>query len=322
MCTAIKFNQYFGRNLDLEKTYGEKICITPRNFPFYFREVEPIKKHYAIIGMAYIQNDYPLYFDAANEYGLAMAGLNFPNEAYYNFAKLEGKKNIAPFELIPYLLGNYKSIQEVKGALKEINIVHIDYSDTLKLSPLHWLISDLNASIVLEATKEGMKVYDNPTNVLSNSPSFDKQYFNLNNYQGLKTTTLENTFSSKLNLNNYSYGMGALGLPGDLSSMSRFVRASFYNLNAISFNHEGYDVQQFFHLLDSVSQVYGANEIRKNEYEYTVYSACINLKESIYYYKTYFNQTINAVYLKNEDLESMVLKTFALNEEFVFNHMN
>ena len=87
MCTAAVYqtkDHYFGRNLDLEYSYQESITIAPRNYPFSFRKLPEMKTHYAIIGMAYVLEGYPLYYDATNEKGLSMAGLNFPGSAAYS----------------------------------------------------------------------------------------------------------------------------------------------------------------------------------------------------------------------------------------------
>ena len=119
MCTAITYykkSHYFGRNLDLEYSYKETVTITPRNYPFKFRQVKEISNHYALIGMAYVESDYPLYYDAINECGLGMAGLNFPGNAYYNDL-LANKNNLAPFEFIPYILSQCKDIEEAKELL-------------------------------------------------------------------------------------------------------------------------------------------------------------------------------------------------------------
>lgn len=305
MCTALYNDHYFGRNLDLEKSFGEKVVITPRNYPFHFRNGEVLNNHYAMIGMAIIIKDYPLYFDAANEYGLAIAGLNYP-EANYKPLN-EDLKNIASFELIPYLLGNYKNIQEVKEALNKINISNLNFSEDFKASPLHWLIADQKEAIVLESDQDGLKIYENPLGILTNSPSFDKQLFNLNNYQRLSKKAPLNTFSNELELKTYSYGMGAMGLPGDLSSMSRFVRLAFYKKNSFSEGSEESERNHFFKLLESVYQIKGANEIRYNEFEYTVYTSCIDLFKAIYYYKTYEDPKVREIHLKDYNLDLNIL---------------
>ena len=105
MCTAITFSTkyyYFGRNLDYEHGYQEAVTITPRNFNLPFRCLRSMPHHYGMIGMATISNDFPLYYDATNEFGLSIAGLSFPHSARY-FPEDSNKTNITPFELIPWI---------------------------------------------------------------------------------------------------------------------------------------------------------------------------------------------------------------------------
>ena len=289
MCTAVTYytkDHYFGRNLDLEYSYNETVTITPRNYEFKFRKVGEIKSHYSIIGMAYVANNFPLYYDGINEKGLGMAGLNFPGNADYKEIE-EGKDNIAPFEFIPYILSQASNIEEAKNLLKNINIAKINFSDELPASPLHWIISDKENSITVESVKDGLKIYDNPVGVLTNNPTFDIHMFNLNNYMGLSTEQPENNFSNKLNLEKYSRGMGGLGLPGDLSSASRFVKATFTKMNSRSGDSESESISQFFHILGSVYQQRGLVHMGEGKYEITIYSSCCNLDKGIYYYVTY-----------------------------------
>ena len=314
MCTAITYttnNNYFGRNLDLEYSYKETITITPRNYEFKFRQVENIKNHYAIIGMAYVTNNYPLYYDAINEKGLGMAGLNFPGNADYKEIEL-GKTNIAPFEFIPYILSQCSNIEETKKLLENINIVKINFSDELPVSPLHWIISDKQRSITVECVKDGLKIYDNPVGVLTNNPTFDIQLFNLNNYINLSTEQPINNFSKNLNLETYSRGMGALGLPGDLSSVSRFVKATFTKMNSKSGDTESESISQFFHILESVYQQRGCVHMGKGQYEITIYSSCCNMDKGIYYYTTYENSQISGIDMNKENLDDTELVSYDL----------
>ena len=172
MCTAICYRSndfYFGRNLDLDRGYGESVVITPRNYAIKMRFEMPIRSHYAMIGMATVSDGFPLYYEATNEKGLSMAGLHFPeNAVYYCFA--EGKNNVAPFEFIPWILAQCSCIGEAKLLLDKINLVNVDFSEKLPLSPLHWMISDKTCSIVAEPMKDGLKIYDDPFEVLSNNP--------------------------------------------------------------------------------------------------------------------------------------------------------
>ena len=314
MCTAITYNtkdHYFGRNFDLEYSYNETITITPRNYPFKFRKVKDINNHYAIIGMAYVTNDYPLYYDAINEKGLGMAGLNFPTNADYK-EEQKDKDNIASFEFIPWILSQCATIDEVKALLTKINIININFSEQLPASPLHWIIADKEKSITVESVKEGLKIYDNPVGVLTNNPTFDLQMFNLNNYQNLSIEKPINNFSKKLNFDIYSRGMGALGLPGDLSSASRFVKATFTKMNSLSNDSESASISQFFHILSSVEQQRGCVHMGENQYEITIYSSCCNMDKGIYYYTTYENNQITAIDMNKEDLNNSKLINYEL----------
>lgn len=324
MCTAATYytkDHYFGRNLDLNYSYNQTVTITPRNFPFVFKKKNIIKKHYAITGMAYVVDNYPLYYDAINEKGLGMAGLNFPEYADYK-EEMEGKDNITPFEFIPWILSQCSNINETKELLSKINLININFSKDLPLSPLHWMISDKESSITVECVKEGLKVYDNPVGVLTNNPPFDIQLFNLNNYMNLSIKDPINTFSKTLDLKPYSKGMGALGLPGDLSSASRFVKASFTKLNSLSGNSESESISQFFHILDSVEQQRGLVEVTPNSYEITIYNSCCNLDKGIYYYKTYENSQITAVNMYNENLVGKELISYQLIQTQQINNQN
>ena len=314
MCTVVSFStadHYFGRNLDLEYSYQETVTITPRNYPFIFRKVESMPRHYAIIGMAYVVDDYPLYYDAINEKGLAMAGLSFEGNACYYEVSLE-KQNVAPFELIPYLLGQCESVDEAEEILTEVNIVNIAYSKELPLSQLHWMISDAKRSIVVETLSNGMRIYENPTGVMTNNPPFRYQLFGLNNYMALSKEAPVKSFSENLVFDIYSRGMGAIGLPGDLSSASRFIRAVFTKENSVCGEEELESIGQFFHILGAVEQQKGLVHMGDGRYEITIYSSCCNADKGIYYYKTYTNSQITAVDMHKENLDGQRLVSYPI----------
>ena len=324
MCTAITYKTddfYFGRTLDYEFSYGEKVTITPRNYKLNFRNKETLNSHFAIIGMAHIANDYPLYYEAVNEKGVGVAGLNFVGNAYYA-ENIEGKDNIAQFEFIPWILSQCENVNDAKNLIKRINITNEKFSEEYPVGQLHWIIADKDECIVVESTKEGIKVYDNPVGVLTNNPTFDKQLFSLNNYRHLSRKNPENTFSDNLELQEYSRGMGAIGLPGDVSSQSRFVRAAFVKNNSISLKGEIESVNQFFHIINSVEQVRGCCELEDNKFEITIYSSCCNTNKGIYYYTTYNNHQINAIDMNKEDLDSAKLIKYSLLDEEKINYVN
>ncbi|MCI8299016.1 MAG: choloylglycine hydrolase family protein [Lachnospiraceae bacterium] len=317
MCTAVTYKTkdfYFGRTLDYNFSYGENVLITPRNYPFHFREQGSITSHYAMIGMACAAEDYPLYYEAVNEKGLGMAGLNFPGNAAAR-EKQEGKDNIAQFELIPWILSQCSSVKEARQLLEKTNLWNIPFSEKLPLAQLHWMISDSQASIVAEFVKDGLHIYENPVGVLTNNPTFDKQMSALNNYMNLSAKSPENRFAAGLDLNVYSRGMGAIGLPGDLSSQSRFVRAAFVRMNSVSAEGEAESVSQFFHILNAVEQQRGCCELESGEYEITIYTCCCNADKGIYYYTSYDNHQITAVEMHRENLDSRELIWFPLMKE-------
>ena len=226
MCTAATYKTndfYMGRTLDYEFSYGDEITVTPRNYSFTLRHGGKLENHYAIIGMAHVAGNYPLYYDAINEKGLGIAGLNFVGNATYKPVNPDSdKKQITQFELIPFILGTCASLKEAKEALKNMDLVDTPFSPQLPVGSLHWL--------------------------LTNNPPFPQQMFQLNNYMHLSPKQPVNTFSKDLPLNTYSRGMGALGLPGDLSSSSRFVRASYVKMNSRCNGDELSRVIQFFHI--------------------------------------------------------------------------
>ena len=313
MCTAVTFktkDHYFGRNLDYEYSYHETVTVTPRNFPLAFRTIGTLTDHYAMIGMAFVQNDYPLYYDATNEHGLSVAGLNFPRNAYYPSYD-EAKRNVAPFEFIPYILASCKDVREAKAAFDDLNVFDENFSAALPHSPLHWMIADRDECIVVEPLKDGLKVYDNPVGILTNNPPFDFHMTNLCNYLNVTREEATSRFAADFDLTPYSRGMGSIGLPGDLSSASRFVKAAFTKLNSVPGEGEVESVSQFFHILGSVEQQKGCCKGEKG-FEHTIYSSCCNIDKGKYYYTTYDNSRITGVDMRSEDLDGRALISYPL----------
>ena len=314
MCTAATYQTkgfYMGRTLDYEFSYGDEVTITPRNYEFQFRHMGSVSSHYAMIGMAHVAGNYPLYYDAMNEKGLGMAGLNFVGNA--DFQEVDDTRdNVAQFEFIPWILCQCATLEEAKKLLSRMNLVGTPFSPQLPTAQLHWLIADKTGSLTVECMTDGLHVYDNPVGVLTNNPPFDKQLFHLNDFMHLSPKQPENTFSQDLNLQTYSRGMGALGLPGDLSSASRFVRVAFTKLNSRSGDSENESVSQFFHILGSVDQQRGCCEVADGKYEITLYTSCCSADTGIYYYTTYENHQISGVNMYRENLDGDTLTRYPL----------
>lgn len=304
MCTAISLKAddlYFGRTLDNEFSYFEEVTVTPRNYGFNFKNGEILKNHYAIIGMAYNKEDFPLYYDAVNEKGLCMAGLNFVGNACYRKPE-ENKVNVAQFELIPYILGKCAKVSEAKEIIKNINITDIPFSDDLPLAELHWIIADKERAVTLESTKSGINLYENSVGVLANNPEFPMHLDRLNDYRHLTPENPKNTFGGDIDLKRYSKGMGAIGLPGDFSSSSRFIRAAFVKANSVCEGDEVSKVNQFFRVMATVEPTRGVC-VTDAGYNISIYTSCCNAQKGIYYYKTYDNLSITAVDMNKENLD-------------------
>ncbi len=325
MCTSIIFSpkdHYFGRNLDLEISFGQQVVIAPRDYNFKFRKMPDMKKHYAIIGIALVSDNYPLYFDASNEKGLGMAGLNYPGNADYK-KEFENKDNVSPFEFIPWVLGQCATVAEAKDLISKINLVNISFSEKMQLYPLHWLIADkTGVSITVECDKDGLHVYDNPVGTLTNNPKFPKQLFSLNNYSDVSPKMPVNNFSKDIDFDGYCRGLGSHNLPGGMDSQSRFVRATFNKYNAPINDTEEENVDTYFHILHSVEQQKGLDEVAPNQFEYTIYSDGTNLDTGVFYYTTYNHKQITKVDMHKENLDSDQLINFEINNKITFDEAN
>ncbi len=316
MCTALRFQAkdlYFGRTLDLDRFFEEEVCVMPRRFPFTLRKMGKMDTHFAMIGMASVVDGVPLFYEAANEHGLAMAGLNFPKNAFYSPLQA-GKDNVAPFEFIPWILGQCRTVKEARVLLERICLVDIPFSSSIPLSPLHWMISDGEGSVVVEAMKDGLHIHDNPLGVMTNNPPFAYQMANWQNYRHLRIDNGEVIWQENPDYSAYCQGMGAVGLPGDVSSMSRFVRIAFGKENAVPGETEAESVGQFFHLLASVAMINGVCRTDAGTWDITGYTACINASRGLYYYTTYTNQRISCVDMHRTDLDGKTLSCFPLEK--------
>lgn len=323
MCTAVVTNigdGYFGRNLDFESDFGEKIIIVPRKYRIVFSDGRISENHPAIIGMGIVSDGYPLFFDGINECGVGVAGLRFAGNAEYR-KNDSGKENITSYELILRILSECKSVRDAEKMLENANITDKAFSEKIRPAPLHWIIADRSRAITLEQTREGLLIFENPVGVLTNNPPFSYQMENLRSYMMLSPKEPENNFSKKLDLSPYSRGMGAMGLPGDMSSASRFVRTSFVAENSRYGKSETDIVNHFFHTLYQVFQQKGCVQI-SDGFEITNYSSCCNLKKGIYYYTTYNNSNINGVNMHRENLDSEGLLEFDLIKKAEFNIQN
>lgn len=317
MCTAVSCRQgshLFGRTLDYEHSFGECIVVTPRNFPLGFRHLPTLTQHYAICGMARVQENYPLYFDGFNEKGLAAAGLNFTQSTVYGIPD-SSRESLAQFEVLPRLLGSCATVAEAVQLLENCIITAEAFAPDLPAARLHWLLADEQQVVCVEAVEGGIRMYDDPVGVLTNEPPFPVQLQSLAAYQQLSAAEPENRAFPGISLPLCSRGMGAVGLPGDLSSPSRFVRAAFANANSLWGDNIGEPMSQMFHLLDTVSQLRGLCRVAEGQYECTRYAAAMDPGRGIYCYTTCENHRPTAVCLGSCDLNTVALLQFPLRRK-------
>lgn len=321
MCTSIAMfseSGCCGRNLDLEVSFGEQVVITPRNHPFHFHELEDLNDHHALIGMANVASGQPLYAEAMNEHGLYMAGLNFPGNACYDRPDDRARYHAAPYELIPWILGSCRNVTEAKALLSSFAplarpfSLTADGSRTLPLAELHWHICDGSRALVLETTVDGVYLYEDPIGVLTNNPPFPFHQMNLQQYLGLSSANPKCRFAENAGLRPFGEGMGALGLPGDASPASRYVKAAFHKLNSPQEKEETAQVIQCFHILDAVQMVKGSVITAQGRPDRTIYSCCITPCSMTYYYKTYEDPQLHAVTMHPEDRIGDRLQCFPL----------
>lgn len=313
MCTGVRFsddkgNMYFGRNLDWSCGYGQKVVVTPRGYKYKSAFLGELKPHHgAIIGMAIVEENVPLYFDCANEEGLAIAGLNFPGYAAYAPVPVDGKTNIAAYEFPLWVVMHFSTVDDVERALSDATIVAKPINDKYPVSQLHFIIGDSKRSIVVEYTKNGMEIHHNDVDVLTNQPGYGWHLENLRNYLNLNPE-----MPSEVDWRNAkftAFGSGSLmrGIPGDYYSPSRFVRVAYLNTHYPVKTGEADNVSRLFHTLTGVAMIDGAAEMANGDYEITVYTGGYSSATKTYYYNTYENPAIQSVALENYDLTSEAL---------------
>ena len=179
MCTCVAMKTqdvYFGRTMDIDYRFGERVVVTPRNYSFALKNGESFETWYAMVGMASVMDGYPLYAEATNEKGLSIAGLNFPGNAYYG-EPVPGRLNLTPYELIPWAMGNFATIAELRRELKNVWLTNQPFAKNLPLAQLHWMISDGEQSLVVEQTRQGLSGRAHQQPGVSFSPNEPKQLY-------------------------------------------------------------------------------------------------------------------------------------------------
>lgn len=311
MCTAVRFNgaegeMFFGRNLDWVNGYGEKVVITPRGFKYQSAFLGEMGGA-AVIGMGIVAEGVPLYFDCANEHGLAVAGLNFPGYAAYATEAVEGKTNVAAYEFPLWVTLNFKTVDEVEKVLKDVAIVAKPINEQYPVSQLHWMIGDKERSIVVEYTARGMEVFENEVDILTNQPGYAWHRENLRNYMNLGFEEPEKVNWGKAELKPFGTGSLLRGLPGGFYPTDRFVRVAYFNTHYPMQSTEAANISRLFHTLAVVAMIDGAAAMTDGRFEKTIYTGGYSTATQTYYYNTYEDFAIKSVAMKDYNLDSSEL---------------
>lgn len=316
MCTGIRFtdgsgHMYFGRNLDWGFSYGERPFITPRNYVYrcaFGADCLPQRSTpLAVMGMGIAAEGIPLYFDCANEAGLALAGLNFPGFAEYEKAPVGGKVNLAAYEFPLWVARSFASVDEVEEALADVALVGVPVNAHYANAFLHWLIGDAQRSIVVEYLSDGLHVYHDDVDVLTNQPRFDWHRENLRNYLTLTSDVPEPAQWRRAELTPYGTGGGMRGLPGDYYSPSRFVRAAYLNAHYPVKDTEEENVTRLFRTLGGTAMIDGAARMTDGTYERTIYTSGYSSRTKTYYHATYDNPALKSHTFEGHDLDAAEL---------------
>ncbi len=309
MCTSLTLmpdnrSGLLARTMDFSVNLEADFIVVPRNYPLL--TTQPGPKPLGTYGFMGKGRKYQTHVlaDGLNEAGLACASLYFSGYAKYNHEALENKINLAPEEVVAWMLASFSTIQEAKAAVLDLNIldkVNDHFGITL---PLHWIVSDRSgASIVIEPMEGGLIIHDNPLGVMTNSPDFNWHLTNIRNYIGVNQKSVNPIELGGLRFAPFGSGGGSFGLPGDYTPPARFLRAVFgkETINPVEDEEEG--VTAVFHILASVDIPKG-NVIADEGINYTQYTACMAVASGNYYFKTYDNNQLIKINLFDQNLDA------------------
>jgi penicillin V acylase-like amidase (Ntn superfamily) len=290
MCTSIYYEtkdhtHFLARTLD----FAQDMHLTPviiENGHHFSSQLSPngIDSMYRFIGAG--KND--TFADGFNEKGLAIASLYFNENAVYAKEPKTNAINLAATEVIPWVLGNTASVSEFKKVANQLNICQVENSFVKGVMPLHWILYDRHGdSLVMEITKTGMQLYDDPVGVMTNSPAFPWQLTNLGHYSHIQPQDFSAKKYGDYQIVSDGPGTGAIGLPGDYTSTSRFVRTAFLR----QYTDQATDAQSGLatlnHILNNVDIPRGVKVNTKGQADYTQYKGFMDLDHLTYYYLPY-----------------------------------
>ena len=310
--TAVDNSVVRGRTLEFAQKLNSDAIVIPRNYKYI--GVTPLKPlglkwttRYAVAGANFCGEPYVM--DGVNEQGLSGGVFYFPGFAGYQpFDKLTANRAMAPWQLLTWILTSFKNVKEVRDALPEIAVCDVIFPQWKATMPLHYIVTDVKGrSIVIEYVAGKLNIHDNPSGVLTNSPNFQWHLTNLNNYIKMSPQgKLERSVNS-LKLSPLGQGTGMLGLPGDFTPPSRFIRVFFFAASSLPLKNSEAAVFHLFHILNNFDIPVGSVRSKENKvsaFDRTEWTAVCDLKNRYFYYRTETNSRIRVLKLMQCNLDA------------------
>lgn len=308
----------FGMDLDMS------VAVIPRNMSFTSQT--PVgagmsyTSKYAVAGIYCF--DMPILMDGINEKGLSVGAFYFPGYASYTkVTRRNQSKALSPIDFTNWILTQFATVEEVKAAIKNVVItgtVFKDWGDDAP-PPMHYVVYDKSGkSIVIEPVDHTLKVHDNTIGTITNSPTFDWHITNLNNTINLMPCNIAKSSLGDLTLHAFGQGTGMLGLPGDFTPPSRFVRAALFSQNAVIQKTAQEGVYQCFHILNQFDIPKGSvrgESKKKVECDYTMLTTVKDPSSLKYFYRSYKNQSLECIDLSTFDQAAKEIKTMSIKSE-------
>lgn len=321
MCTCLRVKAkdgsvVIGRTMEFGLDPGSSIAVFPRNYAF--QALAPNDKpglswkgSYGFVGMSLL--DRAMTADGINEKGLYVGLLYLPGFAkYQDIPPGEEAKSISQLDVPAYILSLCSSVEEVKNKLSNVLVSGI-YVDKVKSVPgVHYAVHDSTGkSIVVEYVNGNLQVNDNPIGVMTNSPTFDWHLLNLRNYVNLSATSVPELKLEDGSLRQLGQGSGMLGLPGDSTPPSRFVRATALTQSLIQPENAEKAVNAAYHIINNFDIPVGFSRAKENGqeyYDFTFWTTISDLENKAYYYRGYDNLKVYRVDLGKIDFEGAEIK--------------
>jgi choloylglycine hydrolase len=267
----------------------------------------------------------PILIDGLNEQGLAVGLFYFPTSAKYQpYAPGDADRTVAPWELGSYILENFATVDEVRANVPNIVVPGVVLEAWKFSPPAHYVVHDATGkSIAIEYTDGKLNIYDNPLGVMTNSPAFDWQMTNLRNYVNFSLKDLPPVQVGSVKLVPFGQGSGMLGLPGDFTPPSRFVRAVAFSQSVLP-SQTGYEaVLEAFHILNDFDIPKGASRGHdKDEHgnvvaDYTIWTSASDLKAKRFYFRSYENSQIRMIDLTKQKMDGKDIVTWSMKGDEV-----